>query len=71
MNPCIYCMNRERDVCSPCQEEGKYRNLAPELLEYHEIPELLPYYKLMEMDNWQARACFYLALFYLQQKAYY
>ncbi len=71
MNPCVYCANRNREPCSACEGEGKFRHLAPEVLHNWEIPELPPHHKLVEMDAWQVRACFYLGLFYLQQKAYY
>ncbi len=61
----------DANSCMECEEEGKFRHLSPAPLLNYEIPDLPPYYKLMEMDSWQVRACFYLGLFYLQQKAYY
>lgn len=70
MNPCPYCVNRERDVCSPCREQGKFTHFAPEVLKDWEIPHLPPYHEIAEMDAYQVRACFYLVLHYLTHKIY-
>ena len=61
----------DANTCTECDKEGKFRHLSPAPLLNWEIPELPPYYKLMEMDSWQVRACFYLTLHYLTKKAYY
>ena len=66
--PCVYCANRERDVCVECQEAGKFRHLAPETLYNWEFLELPPYYKFMEMNIYEIRALFYLVLWYQQRK---
>ncbi len=70
MNPCVYCANRNREPCSACEEEGKFRHLAPKVLRNWEIPDLPPYYKLMETDACAVRAMFYLVLHHLQKKVY-
>ena len=42
MRICVWCGNRDRETCVPCQQEGKYRHLEPAPLESWEQPPELP-----------------------------
>ncbi len=61
----------DANTCAECDKEGKFRHLSPMPLRDWEIPDLPPYYKLMEMDAYAVRAMFYLVLHHLQKKVYY
>ena len=39
---CVWCGNRSREMCLPCQQEGKYRHLEPAPLDPWEQPPELP-----------------------------
>ena len=69
MSICVWCRNREQEVCvERCQQEGKYRYLEPEPLAHWELPpELPPFRELMELSAGERLAIIYLHAFYRGQ----
>ena len=61
---CVWCANRDHEVCEPCGQEG-LRYLVPEPLPTWEAaPTLPPMRDLVGMAPWQRLAWLYLALAY-------
>ncbi len=69
MSICVWCRNREQEVCvERCRQEGKYRYLEPEPLAHWELPpELPPFRELMELSAGERLALIYLNAFYRGQ----
>jgi hypothetical protein len=62
---CAWCANSLRDVCEPCQAEGRYRYLQPAPLPDWECPpELRRFRDLLEMPAVERLAWLYLAATY-------
>ena len=65
---CPWCINKDRESCSGCAAEGRFRFLEPETLWNWEHFELPPFRELLEMNGPAKLAVLWLALYYLQQK---
>ena len=62
---CRWCANRTVNVCSFCQEEGKYRYFVPRRLSsWEDPPELPPYRELVDSDPYLVRVLYWLAIYY-------
>lgn len=55
---CNWCQNRDRNVCRPCGEEGKYRWLEAVTLESWELPPELPSMRILADMNGQEKFAF-------------
>jgi len=63
---CVYCANRQGEVCGSCFREARYRGLVPEALAAWEaVPELPSFKELLEMPAAARLAFVYLGLHYL------
>jgi len=63
----LFCINRNRECCSECAAEGKFRKLDPEPLDYYEQFNLPHFSELLEMSAHAKLAVLWLALYYLQR----
>lgn len=70
MSICVWCRNREQEVCvERCRQEGKYRYLEPEPLAHWELPpELPPFRELVELSAGERLAVIYLRAYYLGRR---
>jgi len=72
LNPaiCVWCVNKNRDVCDQCQDEGRYRFLDPAPLAHYELPpELPPFRDLLDLPAVERLALIYLAVVYERRQA--
>lgn len=69
MSICVWCRNREQEVCvERGRQEGKYRYLEPEPLAHWELPPELPAFReLVELSAAERLAIIYLDAFYRGQ----
>ena len=63
-----WCVNRDRECCDGCAEEGNLRHLEPETLRDWEQFELPPFQELLEMSSHAKLAVLWLALYYMQTR---
>lgn len=61
---CLYCANRQFDVCQPCGEEAKYRHLVPVMLESWENFDHLVMRNLVDWNPASRLAALYLLAYY-------
>ena len=69
MRICVWCGNRDREACMPCQLEGAYRHLEPAPLESWEQPPELPAMReLVDLPAQERLAFVWLSIRYIQAK---
>jgi hypothetical protein len=65
---CNYCVNQSKEVCVPCEKEGKYRYLEVEDLTYNELPpELPPMRELVDRPAQERLAIIWMSARYTQR----
>ena len=69
MRICVWCGNRSCEVCLPCQQEGRYRNLeAAPLDPWEQPPELPAMRELVDLPAQERLALIWLSVRYIQAK---
>ena len=69
MEICVWCGNRIREVCVPCQQEGGYRHLEPAPLDSWEQPPELPAMReLVDLPVQERLALIWLSVRYSQTR---
>ena len=69
MGICVWCGNRSREVCPPCQQEGKYLYLEPAPLDpWEQPPELPAMRELVDLPAPERLAIIWLGVRYGQTK---
>ena len=69
MRICVWCGNRDCEVCVPCQREGRYRNLEAAPLDSWEQPPELPAMKeLVDLPAEERLAFIWLSLHHDQTR---